>query len=153
MTAQGHRVAALAHHWIGTPYVHQAACRGAGSDCLGLLRGIWCELYGAEPELVPAYSMDWSEPQGEERLWQAALRHLLVKPLAQAALGDVILFRMRSGAVAKHLGVQSSVGAIAQGADARFIHAYSGHGVVESPLSAPWQRRIVARFQFPEETV
>ncbi|MGB3409057.1 MAG: peptidase, partial [Jannaschia sp.] len=29
--------------------------------------------------------------------------------------------------------------------------AYSGHGVVESPLSAPWRRRIVARFEFPEE--
>ena len=30
-----------------------------------------------------------------------------------------------------------------------FIHAYTGHGVVESPLSAPWARRIVARFAFP----
>ncbi|MEQ9675505.1 MAG: peptidase, partial [Roseovarius indicus] len=36
------------------------------------------------------------------------------------------------------------------GAEASFIHAYSGHGVVESPLSAPWRRRIVARFAFPQ---
>ncbi|AZV80436.1 peptidase [Parasedimentitalea marina] len=162
MTSQGHRIVALARDWIGTPYVHQATCKGAGCDCLGLLRGIWSELYGAEPEQVPAYTMDWSEPQGEERLWQAALRHLVAKPLDQVAIGDVILFRMRAGSVAKHLGVQSHLcdQSLRAGTarlcreedNPRFIHAYSGHGVVESPLSAPWQRRIVARFQFPEET-
>ena len=53
---------------------------------------------------------------------------------------------MRDGAVAKHLGVAADIGA-----RARFLHAYSGHGVVESPLSTPWRRRLVARFQFPEE--
>ena len=60
--------------------------------------------------------------------------------------GDVLLFRMQTGAVAKHLGVQAETGPAPT-----FIHAYSGHGVVESPLSRPWQRRIVARFAFPEE--
>ena len=34
---------------------------------------------------------------------------------------------------------------------ATFIHSYAGHGVVESPLSAPWARRIAAIFRFPEE--
>jgi len=56
----------------------------------------------------------------------------------------VLLFRMRDGGIAKHLGIQSEVGA-----SARFVHAYTGHGVVESPLSRPWQRRIAARFAFP----
>jgi cell wall-associated NlpC family hydrolase len=42
----------------GTPYVHQASARGAGTDCLGLLRGEWREVLGREPEHVPAYSMD-----------------------------------------------------------------------------------------------
>ncbi|MBT8152533.1 C40 family peptidase [Epibacterium ulvae] len=141
----GVRAAQEARRWLGTPYVHQSALRGAGCDCLGLIRGVYTALYGAAPEAPPAYSRDWSEPQGEERLWQAATRHLLDKPLGQAAPGDVILFRMRSGAVAKHLGLQTHCGA-----QARFIHAYQGHGVVESALSAPWQRRIVARFAFPE---
>jgi len=165
---------AAARGWIGTPYVHQASCKGAGCDCLGLIRGLWRELYGAEPEVPPAYTMDWSEPQGAEALWQAAARHLVAKPLGEAAAGDVILFRMRVGAVAKHLGVQSAVGekelrAAPAGGKAgaarrcrrvkacdpspAFIHAYAGHGVVESPLSPPWQRRIVARFQFPKELI
>lgn len=133
-----------ARGWIGTPYMHQASVKGAGCDCLGLIRGVWRECCGAEPEAVPAYSYDWSEATGEERLWQAALRHL--HPVADCDLrrGDVLLFRMHRGAVAKHLGILS------QGYPARFIHAYSGHGVVESALAPAWSRRIVARFRFPE---
>ena len=145
MTVTPEAVVEVARSWIGTPYRHQAACRGAGTDCLGLVRGVWRELMGAEPETPPAYSMDWSEPQGEEQLWAAALRHLRAKGVADEARGDVVLFRMRQGAVAKHLGVQSRVGT-----DARFIHAYARHGVTESPLSGPWRRRIVARFEFPQ---
>ena len=145
MSLIGNAVVAVARDWVGTPYVHQASARGAGTDCLGLLRGVWREVLGGEPESIPAYSMDWSEPQGDERLWSAATRHLLAKPVAEAEAGDVLLFRMRSGAVAKHLGLQGRTGT-----DPSFIHAYSGHGVVESPLSVPWARRIVARFSFPE---
>ncbi|MFC6760109.1 NlpC/P60 family protein [Sulfitobacter porphyrae] len=139
------RIVEAARGWIGTPYVHQQASKGAGCDCLGLLRGVWREVLGAEPEAVPAYSMDWSEPQGEELLWAAALRHLRARPLEQARAGDVLLFRMRAGSVAKHLGLQARAGRAPA-----FIHAYAGRGVVESPLSAPWARRIVARFEFPQ---
>jgi len=134
-----------AREWLGTPYRHQASCKGAGADCLGLLRGVWREVYGAEPEPVPAYSADWSEPQGEEALWRAAARCLLPKLQGDAALGDVILFRMREQGVAKHIGLTSGVGT-----EAKFIHAYSGHGVVESAFSEPWARRVVARFEFPK---
>ena len=65
-----------ARGWIGTPYRHQSSCKGAGADCLGLVRGVWRELFGAEPEPVPPYGPDWAEVAGEERLWAAALRHL-----------------------------------------------------------------------------
>lgn len=138
-------IATEARSWIGTPYRHQASCKGAGTDCLGLLRGIWRSIYGGEPEAVPAYSADWSEPQGEERLWEAARRCLIPKAADEPALGDVVLFRMRERGVAKHLGVTSALGA-----EPKFIHAYSGHGVVESPFSEPWARRVVARFEFPK---
>ena len=132
--------------WLGTPYIHQASTRGAGADCLGLLRGVWRGLIGREPEAVPAYSMDWSEPQGEERMWGAARRHLTEKPIAGLNVGDVLLFRMRDTGVAKHLGIVSEINPLS-----RFIHAYSGHGVVENTLSEPWHRRIVACFEFPLE--
>lgn len=137
-------VVAAARGWIGTPYLHQASCRGAGTDCLGLLRGVWREVLGAEPEALPAYTADWAEPSGREVLIEAAGRLLLPAPGALAA-GDVLLFRMREGAVAKHLGIASR-----GGGEAGFIHAYTGHGVIESPLSGPWLRKIAGRFRFPE---
>ena len=138
-------VVALAQSWIGTPYLHQASVKAVGCDCLGLLRGVWREVYGSEPEVVPAYTPDWSEPQGDEALMAAAMRHLTPADDLPFAEGQVLLFRMRKGAVAKHLGI------VAQADTApAFIHAYSGHGVVQSPLSAPWCRRIAARFAFLE---
>lgn len=137
----GQIVVSEARRWLGTPYRHQAATRGAGCDCLGLLRGIWREIYGEAPE-VPAYSPDWDEVAGQDVLWSAARQYLIERPVQNPDAGDVLLFRMRQGAVAKHLGIYV-------GSD-RFIHAYSGHGVVENALSAPWQRRIAAVFAFPE---
>lgn len=138
-------IVSAARGWIGTPYLHQAATRGAGCDCLGLVRGVWREVLGAEPAKVPPYTSDWDEAEGAEVLWQAAAAHLVPKAPDAMAPGDVILFRMRPGAVAKHLGIVSAIGSAT-----RFIHAYSGHGVVESPLSAPWARRIVAVFSFAQ---
>ncbi len=137
-------IAALARAWIGTPYHHQASTKGAGTDCLGLLRGVWRAVYGVEPCAIPPYSMDWSEAGAREDLMQAADTWLIRKDISDAATGDVLLFRMRAGAVAKHLGI---VGAV--GPNPTFIHAYSGHGVIESPLSDPWARKIAARYQFP----
>lgn len=141
----GLQVVAEARRWIGTPYQHQCSMQGAGCDCLGLVRGIWRAVIGPEPEEMPAYTQDWAEPSGQEVLFAAALRWL--QPQPGAAAGDVLLFRMRDGSIAKHLGIAAETGA-----SASFIHAYTGHGVIESPLSGPWARRIVARFTFPEGT-
>lgn len=141
----GALVVLRARGWLGTPYLHQASCKGAGTDCLGLLRGVWREVFGSEPRTIPPYTADWSEPSGQEDLLQAA-QGLLIGCDDQAEMpGDVLVFRMKAGAVAKHLGLLSQTGA-----EARFIHAYSGHGVVESALTGPWRRRIAARFRFPE---
>lgn len=136
-----------ARRWIGTPYRHQASTQGAGCDCLGLLRGVWRATHGAEPEVAPAYTPDWAEPQGEETLLEAAMRHLEPVTLKQAQPGDVLVFRMATRGVAKHVGFLS---ATSPGA---FIHAYSGKGVVESPLSAPWAAKIAASFRFPDRSV
>ena len=37
-----------ARAWLGTPYRHQASVKGVGADCLGLVRGLWREVAGAE---------------------------------------------------------------------------------------------------------
>lgn len=132
-----------AREWIGTPYVHQASVKGAGTDCLGLVRGIWRQFFGPEPEAMPAYTADWGEWCGDELLMVGAGRLLRLAD-SEEELGDVLIFRMRSGAIAKHMGIQARTGA-----EPSFVHAYDRHGVVESPLSGPWRSRIVGRYRFP----
>lgn len=146
--ARGALVVETARSWIGTPYEHQASCAGAGTDCLGLLRGIWRSLYGAEPEAVPPYTPDWAEPSGEEVLLDAARRHMVEVHVSDRLPGDAVLMRMRTGGVAKHLGI------LARGSAGSWtlIHAYSGHGVVESPLTPAWERRIAGTFRFPNRS-
>ena len=77
-------VLAEARDWIGTPYQHQASAKHAGCDCLGLVRGVWRALYGAEPEEAPAYTPDWAERHGAETLMDAARRQLNEVLLADA---------------------------------------------------------------------
>ena len=60
------RILSIARDWIDTPYQHQASVKGAGCDCLGLIRGIWREIYGDEPINVPAYTPDWAEALGKK---------------------------------------------------------------------------------------
>lgn len=137
-------VVAAARAWIGTPYRHQASCRDAGTDCLGLLRGLWRELLGAEPEAVPAYTPDWAEPSRSEALLGAAGRHLV--PVEAPQPGDVVVLRMSDGGVAKHVGIL----AVSAEGYPTLIHAYSGHGVVESPFTPAWRRRVAGCFRFPD---
>lgn len=136
---------AAAGRWIGTPYCHQASLRGAGADCLGLLRGVWREIMGSEPEAPPPYSSDWSEASGDERLMAAAMRHLVPVGRQDAGIGDVLLFRMRTSAPAKHVGLLTTESL----SGGRIIHAYSGHGVCETHLTASWLRKLAAAFRFP----
>jgi NlpC/P60 family putative phage cell wall peptidase len=137
---------ALARAWIGTPYLHGASTWGAGADCLGLIRGLWRARFGAEPEAVPPYTPDWSEATREERLWAAARRHLDEIAPSTARAGDVLLFRMRAAGPAKHMGILAEDDA----GQPTVIHAYTGLGVVESPLGPAWRRRVVAAFRFRE---
>jgi NlpC/P60 family putative phage cell wall peptidase len=143
----GLKVVAEARRWIGTAYRHQASTMGSGTDCLGLIRGVWRSVIGAEPVKLPPYSMDWCEASGDEALMCAADIHLIKKPDLSLSVGDVILFRIRQSSIAKHLGIVSAIGEAP-----RFIHAYSGLGVVENHLSAPWAKRIAAVYCFPEES-
>lgn len=137
-----------ARDWLGTPYRHQASKRGVGADCLGLIRGVWREVIGPEPEAMPPYSPDWAERSGADTLIDAARRHLHEVPIGAAAAGDVLVFRMAMGCPAKHCAIISRA---EHGAPAgRIIHAYWGRAVVETRLVPWWRRRIAGAFAFPE---
>jgi len=131
-----------AKSWVGTPYKHQASVKGVGTDCLGLIRGVWREHYGDEPVKVPPYTMDWGERTGSETLLRAARKCLNPVALKNARPGDVMLFRMNAKSPCKHIGIMSG--------GSSFIHAYSGQAVTESFLVPYWQRRWAYSFAFPD---
>jgi NlpC/P60 family putative phage cell wall peptidase len=99
------RIVEIARSWIGTPYVHQASLKGAGCDCLGLLRGIWRDLHGEEAEETPPYSLDWAEATAAETLYMALKRHAREIGTTRLEPGDVALFRMLPHGPAKHCGI------------------------------------------------
>lgn len=138
--------------WIGTPYRHQASTKGIGCDCLGLVRGVWRDVIGPEPEPVPRYTLDWTSKGSNNRfgadpLWDMCFRQFVPAKKALVS-GNVVLFQIRSGTPAKHLGIISRAGH-----QPRFIHSYSRYGVIEHALTHAWERRILAQFSYPEPTV
>lgn len=127
--------------WLGTPYHHQASVRGAGCDCLGLVRGVYAELYGRPAAEPPPYTRDLAEASGRETLLEAARAHLMEIDPLKASAGDVLVFRLRPGAMAKHCAILTG--------PATMIHAQEGVPVSEVHLTAWWRRKVAAAFRFP----
>jgi NlpC/P60 family putative phage cell wall peptidase len=134
-------IVAETRSWIGTPYRHQASLKGIGCDCLGLLRGVWRGVIGAEPEGVPPYAPDWAEATGVESLAAAAARHLITISCAECAPGDAVLFRWRANLPAKHVAIVT--------AHDRIVHAHDGAAVAEVAFAPWWRRRLAYAFRFP----
>lgn len=141
MPADPARVIEAARQWVGTPYHNQASLRGVGCDCLGLARGIWREVVGDEPMAIPPYSTDWGEVGAREVLAEAARRVMIEVDPADAGPGALVIFRMRRGAIGKHVGIIVT--------PQRFVHAYDRLGVIEEPLTTAWRRRIAFAFLYP----
>jgi len=144
------RALSEARSWIGTPYRAQASCKGAGADCLGLVRGVWRVVCGAEPEPPPPYTPDWAERaragcKGADPLLDAARRHLQPLPKGVGEAGDVVLFRYAPDRPAKHCGILCAPLA---GPQPRMIHALQDRCVCQSALTPWWRRRIAGVFRF-----
>lgn len=137
-------VVSAAREFLGTPYRHQASRVGAGCDCLGLLRGVWRALYGAEPMTLPPYRADMRDPHNAGAL-RAAAERFLVPQAGPLAGGQVVLFRLNGTAEPKHCAIMVS--------PERFIHAQERLGVVEANLSPAWARRICGQFGFPAQVI
>ncbi|MBS7541998.1 NlpC/P60 family protein [Ancylobacter oerskovii] len=135
------KIIAEARRWIGTPYLHRASLAGEGADCLGLVRGVWRAVLGAEPETLPAYAPDWAEATRTEQLAQAGFRHLAPVAVEAVRPGDVLLFRWRAHLPAKHAAILV--------ADDRMVHAHDGASVAEVAFAPWWRRRLAFAFAFP----
>lgn len=137
----GAKIIAEARSWIGTPYHHQASVKGAGCDCLGLVRGVWRGIYGPEPEEAPPYTRDWAETRGRETLAEAGARYLRPIRLADIQPGDVLLFALHENVPAKHCAILT--------APERMVHSCELHPVAEVSFSKWWAHRLRYAFAFP----
>ena len=133
-------IVASARKWLGTPYRHQASVCGAGCDCLGLVRGVWRDLVGPEPEPMRPYSPDWAEAGGGESLIELGERYFVALQDRQWREGDLLIFRFFDGMPAKHVAIATEIG--------RMIHAHDGACVAEVAIGL-WRRRIARVFAFP----
>lgn len=144
MSPAPEEIIGAARAWLGTPYRHRAATLGAGCDCLGLLRGVWRQLYGREPVDLPHYAPGWRQTAAGAALEQAAAE-MLQAVSGPPRPGHILLFRLRARLPARHCGILV--------APDRFIHAQERLGVVEAGLGAGWRQRLAARFAFPDREV
>lgn len=140
MTTGAH-IVEIARGWIGTPYHHQASCKGAGTDCLGLVRGVYRDVMGRDADVTANYTRDWAEASGIETMLAGARAHLDQIAIRDMQPGDVIVFRLRHGCVAKHAAIVATPDTM--------IHAMEGCSVSEVPLSPWWRRHIAGAFRFP----
>jgi NlpC/P60 family putative phage cell wall peptidase len=131
----------LARDWIGTPYVHQASLKGVGCDCLGLLRGVFRERFGAEPEDIPPYDPHW-DVGGREELREGLARHFCEIAASAIAPGDVLLFRMLPRATARHCAILAE-----QDGQRTLIHARQNKRVSEEPFTAAWAKKLAFAFR------
>jgi NlpC/P60 family putative phage cell wall peptidase len=131
-----------ARGWLGTPYLHQASLKGVGCDCLGLIRGVWREIYGHEEIPIPVYSPDWAESSREESFYDTAKAFMQPVSLAEIQPGDLLLFRWRDNLPAKHCGILTD--------HDHFIHAHDGACVAEVTYANWWKRRTAFALRFPK---
>ena len=126
-----------ARKWIGTPFVHQGRCLGAGVDCAGVVIGVAQDL-----NIAPD---DFADPKGyapnpANRLIEQLMDKWLVRvPKGNAKPGDILFFRYAR--LPQHMGILTDRGT--------FIHAYKvGPGVVEVTYDRAWQRATVRAYRF-----
>ena len=134
-------IIAMAKEWCGTPYHHQQSKKAVGCDCLGLVRGVYEEVYQTKIKNIPPYSRDWADISQTETLIDAAGKYLIPKEKEERCPSDVLIFRFRKWMIAKHAGIMVS--------PTTMIHAIEGAAVTEVHLGPWWQRHIAAVFAFP----
>lgn len=98
-------------------------------------------LYGSEPEEAPGYGPVWLTVRHDEALAEAARRHCVEIAAEDFAAGDLLLFRWRLDAPARHMAV--AVG------NERMVHAQERAAVAEVAIGRWWRRRLAYAFRFP----
>lgn len=117
--------------WQGTPYHHQAALKGIGADCIGVVRGSLAAL-GIAARGIPANYSRGPDPDALQAAVEASDQLGEIAPAA-AQPGDLLLFRVKRDP--RHF-------ALLVAAD-ELLHSDVTAGVVRVPFSAGWRARLL----------
>lgn len=122
---------AVAESWRGTPWMPNAAIKGAGVSCQKLAGEIYRECGLTVPE-IPDGPMNWSQANTRSLIAEFVDGLGFVEPIPFIAYvpsaGDLVGFKI--GGCVQHLGIML---------DNRcaFIHAFRNQGVMFSELTDP----------------
>jgi cell wall-associated NlpC family hydrolase len=104
MQALREQVQAEVLTWLGTPYHHCQGVHGAGVDCLMLLVRVYAACGLLSPAFDPRpYPHQWNLHRSEEIYLQGLERHGHEVPVAEAQVGDVMLWQF--GRTFSHAGI------------------------------------------------
>ena len=128
------------------PIATRHRLRGVGCDCLGLVRGVWRELYRrASRKTLPAYSPRLGEARRREASGRGgAPASALSRPARSLCAGRcaaVPLARASAGQALRHRDERSRPHDPCPGRRRRRARV---------PLTAWWRRRLAFAFRFPE---
>lgn len=141
------QIVAEARSWLGTPYHHQQSTRGAGCDCVGLVRGV-----GVACGVMPPRLEEWARFAGYSRRpnprRMAEGMHTFLMPLpdgAEPLPGDIAWLQWRAN-LPMHLALLAHDAAGAP----QLIHSFSDAGqVVCHGLTLQWRERVVSWWRYP----
>jgi NlpC/P60 family putative phage cell wall peptidase len=130
-----------ARRWVGTRYQHQAALRGIGCDCIGLVGGVAlaCGIPGAQQWADDPTLHTYAPEPDPKILGEACTRFLDPIDRRDALPGDILVMRFLREP--QHFGLIS--------APNMMIHALSAAGVVaEHRIDAVWWKRVISAWKF-----
>lgn len=123
-----------ARSWIGTPFRHQARCKGAGVDCLGLVVESYRKA-GADVRDKTDYSR---YPTGDS-LIEGLSEQLTEIPLEEIDTGDILVMAQKRQANHVMLYVKESD---------TVIHSYYRQGGVLEQAKSIYDRFIMKAFRY-----
>ena len=125
----------VAASWIGTPFMPNAAVKGAGVSCQKLAGAIYAECGFITPEFaIPDGPMDWGHAHKDSLIepFMATVPNMIVVEKWQP--GDMVGFKF--GGCLHHSGICIA-------ADGRFVHCFRNAWVIFGNLrDATYQSRL-----------
>jgi NlpC/P60 family putative phage cell wall peptidase len=140
-------IVAEARSWMGTPWRHQAALKGVGTDCVGFIAGVGlaCGVADAEAFKNDPVFKGYGRDPDPVLLEQGCQRYL--EPIRFEDIKPADVLRLAVAGDPRHFAFVSTVDPV------YIIHAYSMQNpalsrVVEHGLGPVWRARVDQAYRF-----